>query len=81
VYIPIYIICNRDIINEVIPIQIQIIDHVLTVIQASLKSFQGFRFLEKVHHGIEVKIVTRKTEIFIGIILSSHKHRSGCKDC
>jgi hypothetical protein len=81
VYIPIHIISNRNIIDKVVPIQIQVVDHVLTVIQASLKSFQGFRLLEQVHHGIEVKIVTRKTEIFTGIILSRHKHRCRCKDC
>ena len=81
VYSSIHVIGNRDIVNEIVPIKVQVIDHVFTVIEASLKSFQGFRLLEQIHDSIEVKIVARKTEIFIWITLGRYLQRSCCKDC
>jgi hypothetical protein len=71
VNIPIDKIRNRNIINEVVTIQVQIIDHLFLTVQRLLKFLQGLRFLEKVHDGIEVKVVSRQTQVFIGIILGS----------
>jgi hypothetical protein len=48
------IIRNRNIIYELITVQVQVINHGLIIIQASLKSFQGLWFLEQVHYGIEI---------------------------
>jgi len=45
-----------------------------------LKFFKGLRFLENVHYGVEVEVVSRQTKIFIGIVLGSHNACSCEKD-
>ena len=76
VHISIDIIGNRNIIYEVVTIQVQVIDGGFFVIQAPLKSFQGFRFLEQIHHGVEIQVVSRQTQVFIGIVLCRYEGRS-----
>jgi hypothetical protein len=54
VYSTFHIIRNRYVIDELIPVQVQVIDHGLLVVQAPFKTFKRFRLLEQVHHCIEI---------------------------
>jgi predicted membrane protein len=79
VNVPLDIVRNRNVIYQVVAVQVQVIDHGLIIIQATLKSFQGLGFLEEVHHGIEVKVVSRQSEVFFRVILGIYSNRCCCK--
>jgi len=75
------IIGNGYIVNQVVSVQVEVIDPGILIVQISFKSFQCLRFLEQLHHGIEVKIVTRQAKIFIRLVLGPHCTRSGKEEC
>jgi hypothetical protein len=75
-----HIVGNRNVVYEIISVQVQVIDHGLLIIQALFKSFQGLRLLEQIHYGIEVKVVSRQTQVFFGIVLRSYRYCSCGKD-
>jgi hypothetical protein len=69
VYLSLGIIGNRDVIDVVVAVQVQVVDHGLLVVQAPFECFQCLGFLEQVHHGIQVQVVSRQTQVFIRVIL------------
>jgi hypothetical protein len=77
----VWIVCNSDVIDVVIAVQVQVVDRRLLIIQTSLKFFEGLRLLEQVHHGVEVQVVSRQTKILIGIVLGSNGCRCGEQNC
>lgn len=79
--ISVNIVRNRNVVNIIITVKIQVIDGGFLIIQASLKRFQCLRLLEEIHHGIKVQIVSRQTKIFIGIVLGSNSRSCCDKEC
>ena len=73
VYITVYIILNCDVVDKVVVVQVEIVDPGIFIIQVSLETFKCFRFLEQVHHCIQVKVVTRQSKVLFRVVL--------CPDC
>jgi len=80
-YISIDIIGNGYIVHHVVPVQVEVIDPGILVIQIPFKAFKGLRFLEQLHHGIKVEIVARQTEILIRHALGPHCAPSCKEEC
>ena len=70
--IPVNIVENLYIIDVMIVVKVKIVDPGVFIIQAPFKPFKSFGFLEQIHHRIKVKVVARKTQIFIRIFLRHH---------
>ena len=79
--ISIGVISNCDIVDEVIAVEIKIIDLRFLIVKVSLKSFKSFRLLEKLHHRVEVEIVSGQSQVFIRIILSYSCGPEGDQGC
>ncbi len=75
VHIPVHIVGNRNIIDQVIAVQVQVVNHLILAVEAPLKLLEGLRFLEQVHDGIEIQVVSRQTKVLFGVVLCS------CKCC
>jgi len=80
-HISIHIIGNSYIVNQIVSVEIEVVDPGILIIQLSFEGFQRFGFLEQIHYSIEVKIVTRKSEIFIRHVLGPHCAPSCKEEC
>ncbi len=69
---------DHDVIYIAVAIQVKVIDHLFRIVQAFFKDFKGFRFLEEVHHGIEVQVVPRQAKVFPFCGLC-HEHAAPCE--
>jgi hypothetical protein len=72
--IPVSIIDHPDVVDPVVPVQIKVIDPAVLIIQTAFKTLKGFRFLKEFHHGKEVQIVSRQTQVIV-IIFPGLCHR------
>ena len=61
------------IINQVVAVKVEVVDMCIFSIEVSLKGFKRFRFLEKFHDRVEIKIIPWQAEVFLRIVL--------CPDC
>ena len=83
--ITVHIVMYCDIINQVIPVQVQVVDPGILIVEVSLETFQGFGLLEKFHHCIKIHVVTRESQVFFLSVLclkggsGCHQHREN--DC
>ena len=59
------IVGYHDVVYVIVTVQVQVVDHLLRIIQAPLKTFERLRILEEVHHGVEVQVVPGQAEIFL----------------
>jgi len=57
------------IINQVVTVKVEVVDMGIFSIEVSLKGFKRFRFLEKFHDRVEIKIIPRQTEVFLRVVL------------
>ena len=51
-------IMNHDVINKVIAIQVEVVDHYFRIIKAFFKGFQCFRLLKQIHDSEQIQVVT-----------------------
>jgi len=63
------IVLNRDIIDQIISIQVKVVDPGILVIEVPFEASRVSRFLEQFHYSIQIQVVSRQTKIFIRIIL------------
>jgi len=63
-YIPVGIIGHGNIIHIPVPVQVQVVDPAVFTVEVPFKLFQGFRFLEELHDGVEVEVVAGQSEVF-----------------
>jgi hypothetical protein len=52
------VIENHNVVNIIIVVQIEVVNHLLRVVKLALKCLKRFRALEEIHHGIKVEVVT-----------------------
>ncbi len=67
------IVGDGQVINHVVTVKVEVVDPGVLVVEVPLESFEGLRLLEKLHHCVEIQIVTRETQVFLRIVL--------CPDC
>lgn len=67
--IAIDIIGNRDVIDQVVSVQVKIIDAGILRVELSFKLFKRFGFLKKLHYCIKIEVVPRKSQVFFRPIL------------
>jgi len=51
------VIENHDVINIIIVVQIEVVNHLLRIVKLALKSLKRFSALEEIHHGVKIKVV------------------------
>jgi len=74
VNIPVSIIDHPYVVDPVVSVQVKVIDPGILIIQVAFKTLEGFRFLKEFHHGKEVQIVSRQTQVIV-IIFPGMCHR------
>ena len=75
-YVAVNKILNHYVVDKIIVIQVEVIDPGIFIIQGFFETFKCFRFLEQVHHGVKVEVVTRQSEVLCRGVLCS-----GCASC
>ncbi len=65
------VVGDGDVVNQSVPIQVEVVDSGVLAVQVTFKLFQGFRFLEEIHDGIQVKVISGQPEVFRLSLLSS----------
>ena len=73
VNIAVDIVGDSQVINHVVAVEVEVVDPGVLVVEISLEGFESLRLLEKLHHCVEIQIVTRETQVFLRIVL--------CPDC
>jgi len=68
-HVPVFIIRNSYVVNHIVTVEVEVVDVRVLVIEISLESFKSLRLLEELHNRVEVQIVTRETQVFLGIVL------------
>jgi hypothetical protein len=81
VYLPVYIVGNRYVVDEVVPVEIKVVDPGVPVIEVPFELLKGLRLLEEIHHGIEVHVVTRETQVLLRPVLSADYRPCCYQDC
>ena len=67
--ITIDIIQYRNIVNIVVAIKVKVVDDLVRIVEASLKSLECCRFPEQVHYSVKIQVITWQTKIFLRIVL------------
>ncbi len=67
------IVGDSQVINHVVTVKVEVVDPGVLVVEVPLECFEGLRLLEKLHHCVEIQIVTRETQVLLRIVL--------CRDC
>jgi hypothetical protein len=67
--VPVNIIRNSYVVNHIVTVEVEVVDMRVLVIEISLESFKSLRLLKKLHNRVEVQIVTRETQVLLGVVL------------
>jgi hypothetical protein len=73
VNIAVDIVGDGQVINHVVTVKVEVVDPGVLVVEVPFEGFEGLRLLEKLHHCVEIQIVTRETQVLLRIVL--------CRDC
>jgi len=71
VHVAIDIIRYGQVINISVSVKVEVVYPGFLIVETFFKGFKRLRLLEKLHDCIEVQVVTRETQVFLRIILSS----------
>ena len=71
--IAVNIIGDGYVVNHVVTVKVEVVDPGVLVVEVPLEGLEGLRLLEKLHHCVEIQIVTRETQVLLRIVL--------CPDC
>jgi len=69
-------ILDHDVVDKIIVVKVEVIDPGIFIIQVFFETFKCFRFLEQVHHGVKVEVVTWQSKVLCRVVLCS-----GCASC
>ena len=63
VHIAVGVVLHHNVIHIIIPVEVEVIDHIVRIVQPPFESFERFGLLEEFHNGEKIQVIARKSEI------------------